>query len=131
MALITAVAAMEAGVSLFARARMDKVLEPGLTSSLLREQGMMTMIEVIPRLFFSNRSWPDRELLEQVKKAISARNDIMHGKNTQKGKPKILEKKDGEIANLTYACRLMIEALARETEYAKKQAGGRHGKSTP
>lgn len=112
MALITAVAALEAALFVFAQKRLEPIMGGSLTDSFLREQGASMLIEALPLLLFSKKNMPNADLFKTVKKAMSARNSIMHGKLDGSGKPKHLNA--GYLGPLIYACKEMIEAFQRE-----------------
>jgi hypothetical protein len=111
MACITAVAALEAAISEFARSKMMQTLGKSLTKELLREQGMSIMIQAIPKLFFSPPNVVTDELVDQVGGAIKTRNAIMHGRQDGEGKAVVNSMNVGEIYRQVEACSTFIAEL--------------------
>lgn len=114
MAIITAVAAVESSLFEFARNRLGPKLnnDSELIENFLREQGVSVLSQVIPRLFFRKENVPTKEIIDGVKKAITARNNIMHGKVDKEGRPKHLNQ--GNLGMAIGACNELIAAFKRE-----------------
>lgn len=123
MAVLTSVAALEAAVFAFARARLGSSLQddPGLLGQFLRDEGASSLVQVLPRLFFSPVNLPSTEDFMNVKRAISARNRIMHGKVDGSGKPE--HENMGHLGSAVCACLRLAEAFQRETALKVKGHG--------
>lgn len=115
MAVITAVAALEAALFAFSQKRLAPKFadDKALTSDFLREQGAYVLVRAIPRLFFSPQNIPPQDVFDGVEEAIKARNKIMHGKVDKSGRPSHL--KQGHLGAAIRACRQLAEAFERET----------------
>lgn len=113
MAVITAVAAMEAAVNVYTRVRLEPHLGRGLTEQLLREQGMYTLIQALPKLLFPPAALPSEETTRLVLEAITARNALMHGKHDKSGKPTFFTK--SHLGAAIYACGKMKKCFEAQT----------------
>ena len=113
MAVITAVAAMEGAMFVFARKRLEPKLGKSLTETFIREQGAHMLMEALPKLLFSEKNMPSAVVFEDAKKAVTARNNIMHGKLDKSGKPKHLA--TGHLGTAILACNELLKAFRRES----------------
>ena len=113
MAVITAVAALEAAVNLFARSRLEPILGSSLTGQLFREQGMHALIQALPKLQFPSHAQPSEETTSLVLNAITARNALMHGLHDKGGNPTFFNK--GNLAPAIRACRDMMRCFEAQT----------------
>ncbi|MBV9849124.1 MAG: hypothetical protein JO250_05485 [Armatimonadetes bacterium] len=113
MAVITAVAALEAAMFVFARKRLEPKLGKSLAETFIREQGAYMLVEALPRLLFSEKNLPEEKVFKNVKNAINARNYIMHGKLDKSGKPKHLSM--GHLGIPIMACKELLRAFQSES----------------
>ena len=115
MAVITAVAGLEAAFFVFAHKRLEHKLGI-ITDEFLREQGASTLIKVLPRLYFADQNLPTADAFKLVQQAITARNQIMHGSNRLldgSGKPKYLNR--GHLGTAIEECKNLTLAFGRES----------------
>lgn len=128
MAVITAVASLEAAVNVFARSQLEPRLGRSLTEQLLREQGMYVLIQVLPRLLFPSDAQPSEETSRRVLEAISARNALMHGKHDRSGNPTFFTK--GHLGREVYACREMKRLFEAHTRPKRRQRPAKRAESS-
>jgi len=120
MAVLTAVASLEASMFQFAEKRFGPGLskEKGLLDEFLRVEGASVLVKVIPRLFFAQENVPDNDVFKNVARAVSARNKIMHGKGDSAGNS--LNLKLGHLGSAIFACRQLALAFQREADLDKR-----------
>ena len=102
MAVITAVASLEASINIYAQVCLETKLG-NLKDDFIKKLGIYGLIEILPKLMFAKGSLPSDTTIALVKKAIEARNALMHGKHDRDGNPTFFNK--GHMGEAIYACR--------------------------
>lgn len=113
VAVITAVAALEAAVSVYARKRIEPKLGSSLMNTMLREQGMYMLVQTLPKLFFLPKNCPTEHEMGFVRTAIEARNALMHGKHDKNGFPAFYKQQN--YGREVMACRSVLLAFLAES----------------